>query len=268
MEYRINLTDDTVEKLGTALGEPIQELEQEILDKEEIIAEKDEIIAEKQAIIDAFPTIESKNITANGTYSEQGKAYSPVVVNVPQTTVEALSVTQNGTYSEQGKAYSPVTVNVPEGITASDAPYLICFDNNFVIHNKTENPISVYTIEASASRNDPLTATHGYVKKISVSAGQRYTMGQQGNMLAVSKVRDNGSEIANTSGTSFAFQLIIEGGIASITTSPVNYIASVSNSGTTNTLNITIPKAYAGSLIPSTGKARAYISDSLVVEVN
>lgn len=126
MEYRINLTDDTVEQLGRVLGEPIQELEQEILDKEETIAEqqetiaeKDETIAEKQAIIDAFPTIESKSITANGTYSEEGKAYSPVVVNVPQTTVEALNVTQNGTYEQAGKAYSPVTVNVPSPTIAT-----------------------------------------------------------------------------------------------------------------------------------------------------
>ena len=29
--------------------------------------------------------------------------------------IEALSVTENGTYQEQGKAYSPVTVNVPQG---------------------------------------------------------------------------------------------------------------------------------------------------------
>lgn len=115
MEYRINLTDDTAEQLGRVLGEPIQELEQEILDKEQTIAEKEQEIEELEAEIEAFPAIESKNITANGTYSEEGKAYSPVVVNVPQTTIVPLSVTQNGTYSEAGKAYSPVTVNVPEG---------------------------------------------------------------------------------------------------------------------------------------------------------
>ena len=34
-------------------------------------------------------------------------------------TVEALSVTENGTYSEEGKAYSPVTVNV-EGVELSN----------------------------------------------------------------------------------------------------------------------------------------------------
>lgn len=60
-------------------------------------------------------------------------------------TVEALSVTENGTYSEEGKAYSPVTVNVEsdfkkavitlicsggEGYTSG---YIIeCSENSFV----------------------------------------------------------------------------------------------------------------------------------------
>ena len=105
MEYRINLTDDTAEKLGRAMGAPIQELEQEILEKEQEIKELQDEIAE-------FPEIEQLSVTENGTYSEEGKAYDEVTVNVPQTTVEALTVTENGTYSEAGKAYSPVTVNV------------------------------------------------------------------------------------------------------------------------------------------------------------
>lgn len=98
MEYRINLTDDTVEKLGEVLGEPIQELEQEILEKEEqvsdlvrtvsdleeAVAELEDTVEEKQAIIDAFPTIEALSVTQNGTYNEEGKAYKPVTVNVPE----------------------------------------------------------------------------------------------------------------------------------------------------------------------------------------
>lgn len=108
MEYRINLTDDTVEQLGRVLGEPVQELEQEILQKEETIAEKDEIIAEKQTIIDAFPTIESKSITANGTYSEEGKAYSPVTVNVPTGGVKWLQL------KTRFQNYSTSIVNKPQ----------------------------------------------------------------------------------------------------------------------------------------------------------
>ena len=129
MEYRINLTDDTVQKLGEVLGEPIQELEQEILDKEEIIKEQaetleeqgeqidelEDTIAEKQAIIDAFPTIEQLNVTQNGTYNEEGKAYKPVVVNVP--------------------AFSPATLNDFKislvNNMANIAPFIVgCFGYN------------------------------------------------------------------------------------------------------------------------------------------
>lgn len=58
--------------------------------------------------------VEALSVTENGTYTaDEGKAYSPVSVTVPQTTVESLSVTENGTYTApEGKAYSPVTVSV------------------------------------------------------------------------------------------------------------------------------------------------------------
>lgn len=66
-------------------------------------------------------TVEQLNATENGTYSEQGKAYSPVIVEVPQTTVESLNITANGTYTApSGKAYSPVTVNVPLPTNANE----------------------------------------------------------------------------------------------------------------------------------------------------
>lgn len=61
------------------------------------LAAKDETIAEQAATIETqaatiielqeelaeVPTIEALNVTANGTYNEDGKAYKPVVVNVP-----------------------------------------------------------------------------------------------------------------------------------------------------------------------------------------
>lgn len=39
--------------------------------------------------------------------------------SAPSVTVEPLEITENGEYSEEGKAYSPVTVNVPDPILAS-----------------------------------------------------------------------------------------------------------------------------------------------------
>lgn len=60
--------------------------------------------------------------TENGTYTaEEGKAYSPVNVNVSQTTIAPLNVTRNGRYTAgEGIAYNPVTVNVPAPV---DGPY-------------------------------------------------------------------------------------------------------------------------------------------------
>ena len=58
-------------------------------------------------------TVESLTVTANGTYSEAGKAYSPVTVAVPLGT---KSITANGTYDatdDSLKGYSSVSVDVP-----------------------------------------------------------------------------------------------------------------------------------------------------------
>lgn len=66
-----------------------------------------------------YVTIEPLSATENKTYTaEEGKAYSPVTVNVPFV-VEPLTVTENDTYTaEEGKAYSPVTVNVSGGVSS------------------------------------------------------------------------------------------------------------------------------------------------------
>ena len=71
------------------------------------------------ASIGRDPVIESKSITANGTYTapEGVDGYSPITVNVPTPTpvIESKSITANGTYTapEGVDGYSPITVNVP-----------------------------------------------------------------------------------------------------------------------------------------------------------
>lgn len=60
-------------------------------------------------------TVEQLNATENGTYSEQGKAYSPVIVEVPEPTLISKSITANGTYTasdDNADGYSQVTVAV------------------------------------------------------------------------------------------------------------------------------------------------------------
>ena len=55
--------------------------------------------------------------TNNGGYFHQPGYYqlTYALSEAPEITIEPLSVTTNGTYSESGKAYSPVTVNVSGG---------------------------------------------------------------------------------------------------------------------------------------------------------
>lgn len=61
-------------------------------------------------------TIEQLTATENGTYSEEGVAYSPVIVEVPEPTLISKSITANGNYSastDNADGYSSVSVNVP-----------------------------------------------------------------------------------------------------------------------------------------------------------
>ena len=60
-------------------------------------------------------TVEPLSVTENGIYSETGKAYSPVIVEVPEPTLITKSITANGTYSasaDNADGYSSVTVAV------------------------------------------------------------------------------------------------------------------------------------------------------------
>lgn len=62
------------------------------------------------------PQIVGLSVTENGTYSEEGKVYKPVVVNVPEKTLTTKSITANGTYNasaDNADGYSSVNVNVP-----------------------------------------------------------------------------------------------------------------------------------------------------------
>jgi len=58
--------------------------------------------------------IENLNVTRNGIYQEANKAYSPVIVEVPEMVLNELSVTENGEYtpSQGTDGFSKVNVNV------------------------------------------------------------------------------------------------------------------------------------------------------------
>ena len=56
-------------------------------------------------------TIEPLTVTENGSYSEAGKAYSPVNVSVPNPSTGSISITENGTYDVTEKASAVVNVS-------------------------------------------------------------------------------------------------------------------------------------------------------------
>lgn len=61
-------------------------------------------------------TITSTSTSAGGYFHQPGYYQLTYAVSTAvETIIESLSVTENGTYSEDGKAYSPVIVNVPTG---------------------------------------------------------------------------------------------------------------------------------------------------------
>ena len=114
--------------------------------------------------------IESLSVTENGTYTAQeNKAYTPVSVNVPQTTIESLSVTENGTYTAaSGKAFSPVTVNVPTG-----APVTQFVTNQTELIGKYASgdfSIALANFSTTSSIESHMSDTLGYnFEKISMS---------------------------------------------------------------------------------------------------
>lgn len=76
-------------------------------------------------------SIESKGVTVPSSTKLDG--YSALIDTIQtgsQVTVESLSVTQNGTYSESGKAYSPVVVNVPDYLAKAVSGETFSYEND------------------------------------------------------------------------------------------------------------------------------------------
>lgn len=75
----------------------------------------------KAVVTNGGGAVDSKTITANGTYDAEDDdldGYSTVVVNVPSAVLVSKSITENGTYDPQddnADGYSSVTVNVSGG---------------------------------------------------------------------------------------------------------------------------------------------------------
>lgn len=75
----------------------------------------DPIIKKNSAKFDTAHNIETHADIANKTAEVFNLVTGEQYSGGTSVEIEALSVTENGTYSEEGKAYSPVTVNVEGG---------------------------------------------------------------------------------------------------------------------------------------------------------
>lgn len=88
--------------------------------------------------------VEELNVTENGRYYARNIAYSPVIVNVPQTTVTALTATENKIYTAPtGTAYSSVTVDVKDPNATS---YSLLARQEFVLQKDTQTTEEVAQI--------------------------------------------------------------------------------------------------------------------------
>ena len=107
-----------------------------------------DILLAKKLEDDRDPKVEGLSVTANGTYSEDGVVYKPVVVNVPETPLSSLAVTANGTYTApSGTAYNEVNVDVP-------LP-----ENAYLLEEYEDVPTDIASFTASDAPLKSLTAS-------------------------------------------------------------------------------------------------------------
>ena len=119
-----------------------------------------DILLAKKLEDDRDPTIEGLSVTENGTYSEENKAYNPVIVNVPEPTLITKSITANGTYTasaDNADGYSQVTVNV-EGFkkkSIANTPMDIASFNDGTANPMPSLEISIEPVQSGSGDPSP-----------------------------------------------------------------------------------------------------------------
>lgn len=164
-----------------------------IIEKGQTVEDSDTFrsYAEKIAAISTGGEIERLDVTENGTYSESGVSYSPVVVNV-QPDLDTLDVSSNGTYTApSGTGYSPVYVNVeatqitgtmPDGneyIIEKDpttGEYITDSTTGEIVQTKVPSAIDIITEPTKKTYEDGETiVTTGMVIKLYNGDGTLFT---------------------------------------------------------------------------------------------
>ena len=110
--------------------------------------------------------VESLSVTENGSYNAgEGKAYNPVIVNVPEPTLKTKSITANGIYQASGDnadGYSSVDVHV-EGYKITDVENLPASVASFQNGEKNLFTLDLATIKTLNTRgtwNDNVYTTN------------------------------------------------------------------------------------------------------------
>lgn len=203
-------TNEAIEELTEDLEDAQETIEtqaQTIEDQAGTIESQAQTIEDQQAIINAFPTIEALNVTANGTYSETGKAYSPVNVNVAADMTFLID-------------------------TRTDGPAWIHIFSTLV--NNKANPITLYAPDTPSNSDTPTSVTGIKVRPITIAANS--TLNADIHIPFWKKALNYASSDAgNTGGNNIVLGLYISEAVAlNITGDDATKITTITGSGTEN----------------------------------
>lgn len=106
------------------------------------------------------------SVTENGVYREDGKAYTPVTVNVPQPSgTKQISITQNGTTTEDVEWYedTSISVSVPNTYTASDEGKVV---SSGALVSQTSRTVSDNGTYDTTTNNQIVVNNEDYVESL------------------------------------------------------------------------------------------------------
>lgn len=145
-------------------------------------------IAGNISLVSPSANIESKTITANGTYTAPSgvDGYNPITVNVPssQPNIESKNITENGTYNVPSgvDGFNPVVVNVPSSVSK-------------IVSNVNKFKLGVAIVDGYEEL--VFTCTDAYIDRVealSYFSNSRIVEGIDANTLKLCKAYDSAEQ--------------------------------------------------------------------------